>query len=92
MSPIEQYRSLLSRPGTRWLIIGLTALYLISPIDLIPEFIPFLGVADDGAILAIVLGSLLQYYLGTRSSSHTDTTSKPNGGTIIDVEANRKEQ
>lgn len=43
-------------PGTpflaRW-IIGLTVAYALSPIDLIPDFIPVLGYIDDLVILPI---------------------------------------
>ena len=38
----------------RWLLVAL-ALYLATPIDLIPDFIPVLGQADDIAIAAVVL-------------------------------------
>ena len=40
--------------GTRiWL--GVLLVYLISPIDLIPDFIPVLGYADDALVVAIAL-------------------------------------
>jgi len=36
-----------------WLVVLLV--YLISPIDLIPDFIPVLGYADDALVVAIAL-------------------------------------
>jgi uncharacterized membrane protein YkvA (DUF1232 family) len=40
--------------GTRWWLGGLLV-YLILPIDLVPDFIPVLGYADDAIIVAIAL-------------------------------------
>ncbi|WP_111709151.1 YkvA family protein [Lutibacter citreus] len=34
-------------------VIGSTFLYVINPIDLIPDFLPFIGYVDDAAIMAI---------------------------------------
>jgi uncharacterized membrane protein YkvA (DUF1232 family) len=39
---------------TRWLLWFLLV-YLVSPIDLIPDFIPVIGYADDVAVAAFVL-------------------------------------
>lgn len=36
-----------------WLVVLL--MYLISPIDLVPDFIPILGYADDALVVAIAL-------------------------------------
>jgi len=35
--------------------LGLLLVYLLSPIDLIPDFIPVLGYADDALVVAIAL-------------------------------------
>lgn len=50
-----------SYPGlsTRTLMIVAGALlYVLSPVDLVPDFLPGLGVIDDLAVLALVLQSL----------------------------------
>lgn len=46
-------------PGVRirlWLLLA----YLASPIDLIPDFIPVIGYADDAVIVALVLRSVVR--------------------------------
>jgi uncharacterized membrane protein YkvA (DUF1232 family) len=39
-----------------WLLLG----YLAVPIDLVPDFVPVLGYADDAIVVALVLRSLLR--------------------------------
>jgi uncharacterized membrane protein YkvA (DUF1232 family) len=48
------------RRGVRIRLILLIA-YLASPIDLIPDFIPVLGFADDAIIVAIALRSVIRH-------------------------------
>jgi uncharacterized membrane protein YkvA (DUF1232 family) len=40
-------------------ILGAAIAYLITPFDIIPDFIPFLGQVDDAYIVAIALQRLL---------------------------------
>jgi len=47
-----------SDPRTPWtakLLIGLTVGYLLSPIDLIPDFIPVLGILDDLILVPLLI-------------------------------------
>jgi uncharacterized membrane protein YkvA (DUF1232 family) len=44
-----------------WKSLGLAAIllvYLFSPVDIIPDYIPFLGVIDDVVLLGFFLRSL----------------------------------
>jgi uncharacterized membrane protein YkvA (DUF1232 family) len=40
--------------------IGLLLVYLAVPIDLIPDFVPVLGYADDAILVALVLRSVVR--------------------------------
>jgi uncharacterized membrane protein YkvA (DUF1232 family) len=45
--------------GARW-ALGIAAVWLASPIDLLPEFLPFLGPLDDAVVAALVLRYLVR--------------------------------
>ena len=45
--------------GVRWRLVLLLA-YLASPIDLVPDFIPVAGYADDALLVAWVLRSVVR--------------------------------
>jgi uncharacterized membrane protein YkvA (DUF1232 family) len=40
-----------------WLLLA----YLITPVDLVPDFIPIIGYADDAIIVAIALRSVIRH-------------------------------
>lgn len=54
--------------ATRWWLVGLVG-YLLIPIDLVPDFIPVLGYADDAIIVAIVLRFAIRH-AGTDAIEH----------------------
>ena len=43
-------------PKKTVLVITVALLYLISPVDILPDVIPLLGFADDVAVLAFAFG------------------------------------
>ncbi len=51
--------------------IGASLLYILSPMDLIPDFIPFIGYVDDAAILTLCLNLVkkeVETYKGWKES------------------------
>ncbi|MGF1459534.1 MAG: YkvA family protein [Leptolyngbyaceae cyanobacterium] len=57
------YRQTIRHPKYRWVLIGGTLLYLISPIDIAPDFIPIIGWIDDAAIATLLAAELGQLFL-----------------------------
>jgi uncharacterized membrane protein YkvA (DUF1232 family) len=48
-------------PASAKVALAAVALYLASPVDLIPDFIPFLGYLDDVLLVAVVVDGLLTF-------------------------------
>ncbi len=52
-----------------WVLLG----YLVSPVDLVPDFIPLVGYADDAIIVALVLRSVIRR---RRARRHRDPLAR----------------
>jgi uncharacterized membrane protein YkvA (DUF1232 family) len=55
---VNVYRLVIADPRTPWLskvILGFAVTYLLSPIDLIPDFIPVLGHLDDLILIPVLV-------------------------------------
>ena len=72
--------------GTLFWII-LCAVYFLSPIDFIPDLLPLLGIADDGAFIVFVL--LLVHQDLSRFRAQQQKTQGP---TIIEAEVVKDEK
>jgi uncharacterized membrane protein YkvA (DUF1232 family) len=48
-------------PGPAKVALVALAVYLVSPLDLLPDFIPVLGLADDVLLAAVVLDGVLSF-------------------------------
>ncbi len=79
------YRNALQNPKTRTWIIILSILYIVSPIDLIPDFIPILGWIDDGVILSLLASELFRQLFSKKSPS--EPINKPK---IIEADYQKK--
>lgn len=63
-----------------WAVLCL--FYFVSPIDLLPDILPLLGIADDGAFLVFVLMLIHKDVTAFRNSQNT-SAAKP---VIIEAE------
>jgi uncharacterized membrane protein YkvA (DUF1232 family) len=54
------YRGLVANPKYRWWVIAGTMLYLFSPFDIAPDFIPFIGLVDDAVVVTLLATELAQ--------------------------------
>lgn len=52
------YRELVGNPKYRWWIIGGTLLYLISPLDILPDVLPIVGQIDDAVLITLVASEI----------------------------------
>jgi uncharacterized membrane protein YkvA (DUF1232 family) len=57
------FRRLLGDPRTsRWrkFLLALVLVYIVTPIDLVPDFIPVAGALDDAIVVAVALRTVLR--------------------------------
>jgi uncharacterized membrane protein YkvA (DUF1232 family) len=47
-------------PWSRKVLLGLAAAYVASPIDLVPDFVPFISRIDDVAVVVLALDAFLE--------------------------------
>lgn len=69
------YRDTIRNPKYRWWIILGSLLYLFSPIDIAPDFIPIVGWIDDTVILTLLIGEVSQMLTARLKSSSKSTDS-----------------
>lgn len=68
-------------------LMGLGIVYIVSPIDLIPEFLPLIGVTDDFGAFLWLMGSLLG-----ESGRYLDWEGQVVPGQVLPDEGHRKPQ
>ena len=72
------YRNTIRNPKYRWWMILGSILYLVSPIDIAPDFIPIIGQLDDVVLLTLLVSEVSQVLIegvkarqGEKVTSHT---------------------
>ena len=57
--PQSKLREFLA-PIVGWAVTALSAIYIVSPIDIVPDFIPIAGWLDDGgALITAIAGAVM---------------------------------
>lgn len=83
----EGYRNAIRHTKYRWLVICGTLIYLISPLDISPDFLPGLGWIDDGLLASLLIAEVSQMMM---ERVKTKKGAKANVGaseSVIEVEA-----
>ncbi|WP_310413983.1 YkvA family protein [Chamaesiphon sp. OTE_8_metabat_110] len=82
------YRSLLQNPKYRWWVVAASVVYLVSPIDLVPDFLPFAGLVDDTLIISLLVAEVSQIAKAKlQSKSNRVTVNKTDvSGQVVDVQ------
>lgn len=87
------YRNTIRNPKYRWVIILGSLIYLISPIDISPDFIPIIGWIDDGLIATILVAEVSQLLLDRLKSLKANKAEQaaeapaPTEASTVDVDA-----
>ena len=72
------YREAIRNPKYRiWVILGSLA-YLLSPIDISPDFLPIVGWIDDGIIATLLVSEVSQLLLERLKPSKSETVNSTN--------------
>lgn len=69
------YRNTLRNPKYRWWVILGSLLYIASPIDISPDFIPIIGQIDDVVILTLLVSEVSQLLIDTAKARKGETVA-----------------
>ncbi|MDP5016100.1 DUF1232 domain-containing protein [Anabaena sp. UHCC 0187] len=89
------YRNTLRNPKYRWWVIIGTVAYLISPLDISPDFIPIIGQIDDVLLLTLfvseVSGLVIDGWKAKKGTVENNTSNTANYappvGDTVDVDS-----
>ncbi len=60
------YKTVLKNPKYRWIAIAGSIIYLLSPVDLVTDFLPIVGWIDDGLVATLLVTELSQLLMEKR--------------------------
>lgn len=82
------YKNTLRHPKYRWWIIAGTLVYLISPFDIAPDFIPIVGEIDDVMLATLLVTEVSQLFLEKfKARKENNPTNSTVANNTVEVEA-----
>lgn len=84
------YRNTIRNPKYRWWMILGTLLYVFSPIDIAPDFIPVIGQLDDVVILTLLVSEVSQLLIDGAKARKGENVVSETGDTAaktVDVDS-----
>lgn len=81
------YSNTLRHTKYRWLLVAGSLVYLLSPIDISPDFIPIIGWIDDGVVATLLVTELSQILidlLNRRNPKHGRSTTPADDSGVTD--------
>jgi uncharacterized membrane protein YkvA (DUF1232 family) len=83
------YKATLRNTKYRWVLVLGTLVYLVSPIDISPDFLPIIGWVDDGILVTLLATELSQIaleYLNKRKQPLGTDTMDESDEPVVTVE------
>ncbi|MEO1799710.1 MAG: YkvA family protein, partial [Cyanobacteria bacterium J06629_2] len=71
----DWYHDAIRHPKYRWWVMLGTVIYLISPIDIAPDFIPILGQIDDVMLAGLLFTELSQMMIAKLQTRQENKTT-----------------
>jgi uncharacterized membrane protein YkvA (DUF1232 family) len=84
----DQYRKLIRESKFRWLLIVGSALYILSPFDISPDFLPIVGWIDDGLVLTVLLtevSAILMEKIKEKKDAANSPSESTSGDSVADA-------
>lgn len=86
---LNWYRNSIRHPKYRWWLITGTLVYLLNPLDLLPDTLPLVGWIDDGLITTVLVAEVAQVMsdrLKNQRSNRSAGISKSDS-IVVDVDS-----
>jgi uncharacterized membrane protein YkvA (DUF1232 family) len=86
---LNWYRNTIRHPKYRWWLIIGTLVYLLDPLDLLPDTLPLVGWVDDGLITTVLVAEVAQVMgdrLKNQRNNHSTGISKSDS-TVVDMDS-----